>query len=138
MRLAAAKQASDGDNFVFVRGQVDPGAAWVQRNVLDFKDGRALLRVADEPAAKLAANAAVPGLMTELADRLAALESWSPDDIQATVKATAKDLEVKPGALMFPLRALATGVAQYDERPFPATAVVTLGGIAQVNDNRVV
>lgn len=68
--------------------------------------------IAAEPAAKLTSKPETLALATALADRLATLDSWSPDSIQTTVKATATDLGVKPGALMFPLRLLSTGVAQ--------------------------
>lgn len=71
------------------------------------------LPVAEDARAKLAAQPDIAKRLEVLKTHLEAIEtaSWTADTIQAAVAAAAKELSLKPGALMFPLRALATGQA---------------------------
>jgi glutamyl-tRNA synthetase len=65
--------------------------------------------IAEDARAKLAGQ---PDLANRLATLLTHLEeapSWAASDLQSAVNAAAATLGIKPGALMFPLRVLATG-----------------------------
>ncbi len=60
-------------------------------------------------AEKVAAKPDAGDHLTALADAFAGVDDWGAESIKATVAATAKTLEVKMGALMFPLRVATTG-----------------------------
>ena len=65
--------------------------------------------IAEDARAKLAGQ---PDLANRLATLLTHLEeapSWAASDLQSAINAAAATLGIKPGALMFPLRVLATG-----------------------------
>jgi len=63
-------------------------------------------------AAKIAAKPESADHLNALCTAFAELNPWTADTIKATVASTAKSLDVKMGALMFPLRVTATGTAQ--------------------------
>lgn len=56
----------------------------------------------EETMAKVAKNAAAGQLLTALAEKLKTTDDWT--QAKVAIAATAKDHDVKPGALMFPLR----------------------------------
>jgi glutamyl-tRNA synthetase len=62
-----------------------------------------------EAQAKVAAKAETQALLARLITDLTAASDWSADGIKAAVETSAKAQGVKPGALLFPLRVLATG-----------------------------
>ncbi len=66
--------------------------------------------IAPEALEKVRSQAAIADKLTALRDHLAAAE-WTALGIQSAVAAAAESLKVKPGALLFPLRVLATGQA---------------------------
>ncbi|MES2709569.1 MAG: glutamate--tRNA ligase family protein [Verrucomicrobiota bacterium] len=69
--------------------------------------------VAEDASVKLAAQPEIAKRLETLKTHLEGIETtdWTAAGIQAAVAAAAKELAIKPGALMFPLRVLATGQA---------------------------
>lgn len=65
--------------------------------------------VADDARAKVSGQADAAAKLTSLAGHLEALIHWNAEHIQDAVALTARELNVKPGALMFPLRVAVTG-----------------------------
>jgi glutamyl-tRNA synthetase len=65
-----------------------------------------------EAAAKLASKPQTADLLRSLTARLAQSAEWEAKDIKLAITETADEQEVKPGALMFPLRVTATGTSQ--------------------------
>lgn len=65
--------------------------------------------VADEVRAKIAAQPDAAAKLAALTTHFDALVHWNREHIQIGVDLAASDLSVKPGALMFPLRAAITG-----------------------------
>lgn len=67
--------------------------------------------VAEEAKAKVTAQPDAPARLRTLLAHLDSVTDWTGPAIQAAIAAAAAELKVKPGALMFPLRVLATGQA---------------------------
>ena len=53
-----------------------------------------------------------PSTLLALSTRLAKADSWQETEIKLAINDTAQQHQVKPGALMLPLRVTATGTAQ--------------------------
>jgi len=70
-------------------------------------DGQA--PVAEDARAKVAAQPDAAAKLAALTGHFEALIHWNREHIETGVKLAAADLKVKPGALMFPLRAAITG-----------------------------
>lgn len=67
--------------------------------------------LAEDARAKLAAQPDITAKLNALTAHLDALVHWNREHIETGVKLAAADLNVKPGALMFPLRVAFTGQA---------------------------
>ena len=67
--------------------------------------------IADEARAKITAQPDIANRLAVLLTHLESCADWTGPGIQAAVASAAAALGVKPGALMFPLRVLATGHA---------------------------
>jgi glutamyl-tRNA synthetase len=65
-----------------------------------------------DAATKLGTKPESAAHLSALVERLSAIDTWDADSIKAAVSETAKSLEIKMGALMFPLRVTATGQSQ--------------------------
>jgi glutamyl-tRNA synthetase len=65
-----------------------------------------------DAATKLGTKPESAAHLSALVERLSAIDTWHADSIKAAVSETAKSLEIKMGALMFPLRVTATGQSQ--------------------------
>ena len=65
----------------------------------------------DEVVAKVRANAAAAGLLDKLARAFEGVDAWSGDAAKAALNEVAHAAGVKPGQLMFPLRAALSGRA---------------------------
>lgn len=61
--------------------------------------------------AKIAGQPDIANRLTTLVAGLEAITDWTGENIQDGIATTAAGLKIKPGALMFPLRVLATGQA---------------------------
>ena len=68
-------------------------------------------RLADDARAKLAAQGDTGAKLSCLTSHLEALVNWEHSHIQEGISMAARDLSVKPGTLMFPLRVAVTGQA---------------------------
>jgi glutamyl-tRNA synthetase len=82
--------------------EVPAAAAFILLDELQFED---------EVVAKVRANAAVAGLLEKLAVALEGVGEWSGDAAKAALHQVAGAAGVKPGQLMFPLRAALSGRA---------------------------
>jgi glutamyl-tRNA synthetase len=82
--------------------EVPAAAAFILLDDLQFED---------EVVAKVRANAAVAGLLEKLAVALEGVGEWSGDAAKAALHQVAGAAGVKPGQLMFPLRAALSGRA---------------------------
>jgi glutamyl-tRNA synthetase len=65
--------------------------------------------IAPDAAAKVKAKPETVSHLAQLIERYAALTAWDEKNLQSTLEATAADLGIKPGALLFPLRVATTG-----------------------------
>ena len=67
------------------------------------------LPIDDDTSAKLKAQPDLAHRLEVLHSHLAAAQEWTGSGLQAAIATAATTLSLKPGALMFPLRVLATG-----------------------------
>ena len=68
--------------------------------------------LAAEAASKVTAKLEDASILLSLVNRLAQATIWEAAEIKLAINDTAQQLQVKPGALMLPLRVTATGTAQ--------------------------
>jgi glutamyl-tRNA synthetase len=82
-------------------------ASEISEHLTMIFDGRA--PVAEDARSKVAAQPDAAAKLTALKGHFEALVHWNREHIETGVKLAADELSVKPGALMFPLRAAITG-----------------------------
>ena len=64
-----------------------------------------------EAQAKVASQPDIANRLATLLSGLETITDWTGENIQAAIATAAAGMKIKPGALMFPLRVLATGQA---------------------------